>query len=147
MTYLPEPKVHANTRWAYAECPGLGTDDLMRAPYSPARGLVRVPQRLACGRHPVRSTEAIGTMMARSVAAKCAQENYALRVELGERAYALLMGRAERRTPKAKAVSRKTVVADIVSRSNGSAPVVLSDHEMMKALGIKSVGATVGYLE
>jgi hypothetical protein len=43
--YLPSPKVDSSTRWAYADCPGLSTDDLMRSPDAPTRGLPRMPDR------------------------------------------------------------------------------------------------------
>jgi hypothetical protein len=42
----PTPKVGRFTRWAYDGCEGIGTEDLMRAPTAPARGLVRRPDRV-----------------------------------------------------------------------------------------------------
>ena len=154
MTYIESPhsadglgRLRAGYRWNYADCPMVSTDDLMRAPYAPARGLVRMPSRLSAGRpKPPVVKDGIGTIHARSFASKRGQEAYALRCELGDRAYAELTGKRVRRTsaakPKPKGLDR-TVAADVRRRADGGSPVVLSDHEMMKALGI----APIGYLD
>jgi hypothetical protein len=47
--------------WAYAE-PGLSTSDLMQAPYTPARGLSRWPDRMSAGGpKPVREGYIVGS--------------------------------------------------------------------------------------
>ena len=52
--YLPDRLNAKGVRWAYDQCPGTSTTDLMRAPYAPARGLVRTPDRMTDGRKTVR---------------------------------------------------------------------------------------------
>ena len=138
MTYLPEPKVSGATRWAYAGCPGVGTDDLMRAPYERARDLVRMPTRYSAGRTPVAEKCGIGTTMAGSLAVKRGQENYALRMELGERAYAQLLGRPVKRS---KAVAKPRPVAkDLGPPPEASAKgVVLVTGDLAKRLGLVNV--------
>lgn len=113
MTYLPEPKVSSATRWSYADCPGIGTEDLMRSPYGPARGLVRMPWRVSARCPKPVAKDGIGTMAPRSIAAANAKALYALRCELGQRAYGELTGRKTKvrqpKAPKAPAESRKLI--------------------------------------
>ena len=76
--------------------------------YSRTRGLSRWPDRFADGRKPVVERDGVGTVMARSIAAKCGQENYALRTELGQRAYDCLYGlKAKRLSPPVLASSKR----------------------------------------
>lgn len=140
-TFRPEP-AYDLARWVYGEV-GLSTEDLMRpSDYSRARDLSHWPDRkLPSGL--VRCEDGLASIQARSLAAHVGQESYALRVELGDRAYAELTGKRISRKPSAKAsaASRKTEAkADVRLRADGGRPVVLSDHEMMLALGIKPIG-------
>ncbi len=142
-TYRPEP-AYDLVRWTYGEV-GLSTEELMRpSTYSRARGLSRWPDRMSAGRpKPPVCTDGIGTTMAKSFASKAGQEAYALRVELGERAYAELTGKRKRTRavakPKSKGLDPSTQAA-VRTRADGGGVVSLSDHELVKALGIKPIG-------
>lgn len=148
MAYLPEPKVSRSTRWAYAGCPGLGTDDLMRPDYGRGSkvspGWHRTPAVRT--RSKCLESDGIGTTLAKTPASKRHQESYALRCELGERAYAELTGRKAKRQPAKPKVSKtndRAKATEVVRQkvhSAGASAVVLTDHEMLKALGIKAIG-------
>jgi len=141
--YRPEP-AYDLVRWAWGE-PGLGTEDLMRpGNYSPAIRIKAFLWRVSDSPSAVATRDGIGTMHAQSFASKHWQESYALRVELGLRAYAELTGKRVKRTkapakPKVNDLRQKT--RERIRRSaDGGTPVVLSDHDMMVALGIKPIG-------
>jgi hypothetical protein len=88
-------------------------------------------------------TTGIGTIHARSFANKNWQANYALCVELGLRAYAELTGTRIRSRSKAATKPKgldQAVIADVRTRADGGRPVSLTDHELMKALGIQPIG-------
>jgi hypothetical protein len=101
-----------------------------------------MPWRLSAGRtKPPVCRDGIGTTQARSFASKRAQESYALRVELGDRAYAELTGARIGRRTVAKAPRPANPAVEVVRRkADGGRAVVLSDHELMSVLGIKPIG-------
>lgn len=139
MAYLPEPKVSRGTRWTYAECPGLGTDDLMRPDYGVRRsvspGWHSPPKRPRSS--VVRRSEGIASECPKTVASALGKANYALRCELGERAYAELTGRRIRRTPKARPAPKpKDVGPPPEVHAKG---VVLVTDDLAKRLGLVNV--------
>lgn len=118
--YLPEPGLG---RWAYPACPGLSTEDLLRPDhYSPARGMVRMPSRLGRKAGPLQVTDGIGTEGPRSRQAFVGKAAYALRCELGLRAYSELTGTSAVRTraPRAAKAVRATTNA-LADRLDGEA--------------------------
>ena len=118
--------LRAGYHWSYDQCPGTSTEDLMRAPYERARGLSRWPDRMRDGRKAVTCRDGIGTSMAKTFANKRAQEAYALRVELGDKAYAELTGsRVRTRTKAAKRTKR--------TKSNAEAQAVRRSREMPRS--------------
>jgi hypothetical protein len=113
--------------------------DLMRPTNDGARGLVPMPWRLSAkGRRPVAHGFIVGS---RANAAALAMDLDPSTVATAERTFGTVVfvspkpiaeKRGERQaSPEREAVRR---------RADGTSPVVLSDHEMMKALGIKPVG-------
>lgn len=139
--YRPEP-AYGLVRWTYGEV-GLSTEDLMRpGTYSRPRSITRFPDRRLRASALVTS-DGVASIQAKSIAAHVGQENYALRAELGDRAYAELTGKRIVRRPVAKRTPKAldTTARDAVRlRADGGHAVVLTDHEMMKALGIKPIG-------
>lgn len=118
--YLPEPRLG---RWAYAGCEGMSTDDLMRPDhYSPERGMVRMPSVLGRKAGPLQVTDGIGTESPTSRRAFASKAAYALRCELGLRAYAELTGTSAVRTraPRESKAVRPTTNA-LADRLDGEA--------------------------
>lgn len=118
--YLPEPRLGL---WAYAGCEGTSTEDLMRPDnYSPARGMVRQPSCLGRKAGPLHVTDAIGTESPKSRQAFVSKAAYALRVELGQKAYDALMGASAVRTrPERKARAARPTSHALADRLDGEA--------------------------
>jgi hypothetical protein len=116
------------------------TKDLMQSPIPPARGLVPWDgPRVKRPRAKVLSHQAIPTGSPKTIAQRDHRLAYALRLELGERAYADWTGKAARRPKPDAEASRPKVVAPAGRelRPNG---LVLFDTAAMNALGITAIG-------
>jgi hypothetical protein len=114
---------------------------LMRSPDAPTRGLPRMPDRYSVGRRPVRSGYILGTRAAGVAAAMDLVPTYQAQRPWGMTAY--VEGRKASAKASAKRPTSNEAQDAIRPRLDGGSPVVLSDHEMMAALGIMPVG----YLE
>jgi hypothetical protein len=94
---------------------------------------------MAAGRtKPSVCRDGIGTKMAKSFASKRAQEAYALRAELGERAYAELTGARKRSTTKARKSTSKDLAAAVRAKANDGGVVRLSPDELASVLRHKA---------
>ena len=136
MAYLPEPKVSRFTRWTYPDSPGWSTEDLMQPDPGLSRsvspGWHRMPERRRSS--VIVRSDGIAIERPKTFAAALGKKNYALRCELGERAYAALTGARVRRTPKARVVVEAKVVSP-PPEARASGAVLVTD-DLAKRLGL-----------